>query len=80
MKKIAAAFTAEDAAELAEIEATTKHNVKATQYLIRRRLDTAGLSRLNELVHFACTSEDINNLSYAITVKAVGRRHLASST
>ncbi|MBX3312082.1 MAG: adenylosuccinate lyase [Microbacteriaceae bacterium] len=69
LKKIAATFTDEDAAELAEIEATTKHDVKAVEYLIRRRLDAAGLSRLDELVHFACTSEDINNLSYAITVK-----------
>lgn len=70
LDKIASTFTEDDAVELAEIENTTKHDVKAVEYLIRRRLDSVGLSRLAELVHFACTSEDINNLAYAITVKA----------
>jgi len=56
--------------ELAGIEATTRHDVKAVEYLVRDRLAALGLDRLAELTHFACTSEDINNLSYALTVRA----------
>jgi adenylosuccinate lyase len=55
---------------LAEIEAKTRHDVKAVEYLIRGELDRLGLNGISELTHFACTSEDINNLSYALTVKA----------
>jgi adenylosuccinate lyase len=59
--------------ELAELEATTRHDVKAVEYLVRRRLSSLGLDPIAELTHFACTSEDINNLSYAITVSAAVR-------
>ncbi|AMB59839.1 adenylosuccinate lyase [Microterricola viridarii] len=55
--------------ELAELEAVTRHDVKAVEYLVRRRLAALGLDSIAELTHFACTSEDINNLSYAITVR-----------
>ena len=55
--------------ELAELEATTRHDVKAVEYLVRRRLGTLGLAHISELTHFAATSEDINNLSYALTVR-----------
>lgn len=55
---------------LAEKEAVTRHDVKAVEYLVRDRLEQQGLSRLAEAVHIACTSEDINNLSYALTIKA----------
>ncbi|MEO7017388.1 MAG: adenylosuccinate lyase [Leifsonia sp.] len=55
---------------LAELEATTKHDVKAVEYLVRERLHALGLDRIAELTHFAATSEDINNLSYALTVSA----------
>ncbi|MFC6356248.1 adenylosuccinate lyase [Luethyella okanaganae] len=59
--------------ELAELEAVTRHDVKAVEYLVRRRLTSIGLDSIAELTHFACTSEDINNLSYALTVSdAVG--------
>ncbi|PJJ73687.1 adenylosuccinate lyase [Diaminobutyricimonas aerilata] len=54
--------------ELAELEGTTRHDVKAVEYLVRRRLDALGLTDVAELTHFACTSEDINNLSYGLTV------------
>ncbi|HSP76755.1 MAG TPA: adenylosuccinate lyase, partial [Cryobacterium sp.] len=54
--------------ELAALEATTRHDVKAVEYLVRRRLTTLGLDHISELTHFAATSEDINNLSYALTV------------
>lgn len=59
--------------ELAELEATTRHDVKAVEYLVRRRLSTLGLDHIAELTHFAATSEDINNLSYALTVSAAVR-------
>jgi len=54
--------------ELAELEATTRHDVKAVEYLVRRRLSALGLDHIAELTHFAATSEDINNLAYALTV------------
>jgi adenylosuccinate lyase len=54
--------------ELAAFEAKTRHDVKAVEYLVRDRLHALGLDAIAELTHFACTSEDINNLSYAITV------------
>ncbi|MFJ8895173.1 adenylosuccinate lyase [Leifsonia sp. NPDC102414] len=55
---------------LAELEATTKHDVKAVEYLVRERMHALGLDSIAELTHFAATSEDINNLSYALTVSA----------
>lgn len=55
---------------LAEIEATTQHDVKAVEYLVREQLGRQGLEAFAELTHICCTSEDINNLSYAITIKA----------
>lgn len=62
-------FDAASIRELAGIEAVTVHDVKAVEYFIGRRLDALGLGRLTALVHFGCTSEDINNLSYALGVK-----------
>lgn len=62
-------FSDSDVAELATIEATTKHDVKAIEYFIRDRLIKIGRNDLLELTHFGCTSEDINNLSYAVTVR-----------
>jgi adenylosuccinate lyase len=69
LRNIIRNFSDEDVATLAATEATTKHDVKAVEYFIRGKLDQLGLSNLAELTHFACTSEDINNLSYAITVR-----------
>ena len=62
-------FSDADIAELAKTEAVTRHDVKAIEYFVRDRLTEIGRSDLHELTHFACTSEDINNLSYAITVR-----------
>ena len=64
-----ARFDGDDVAALGKIEAKTQHDVKAVEYFLRGILDDHGLSALNELVHFACTSEDINNLSYALLLK-----------
>ncbi|HLT68008.1 MAG TPA: adenylosuccinate lyase [Microbacterium sp.] len=54
---------------LAEKERTTRHDVKAVEYLVRDRLAQQGLDHLAELTHFALTSEDVNSTSYALTVK-----------
>lgn len=62
-------FGDEDVAALASIEATTRHDVKAVEYFVRDKLTKLGREDLNELTHFAATSEDLNNLSYAITIK-----------
>jgi len=62
-------FDSADVAALAEIEAKTQHDVKAVEYFLREILEQHGLGHLGELVHFACTSEDINNLSYALLLK-----------
>ena len=52
----------------------TRHDVKAVEYLVRDRLSTLGLDAVAELTHFACTSEDINSLAYALTVKRAVER------
>ena len=62
-------FSDSDVKALSEIEATTRHDVKAVEYFIRNKLEAMGRADLNELVHFACTSEDINNLAYALTIR-----------
>jgi len=56
--------------QLATLEATTRHDVKAVEYFVRSELATLGLDDVAELTHFAATSEDINNLSYALIVRA----------
>lgn len=65
----AANFGQAEIDQLAETERTTQHDVKAVEYLVRGKLDEMDLGRLAELTHVCCTSEDINNLSYALTVK-----------
>lgn len=69
LRAIVTEFDADAVKELAEIEAVTVHDVKAVEYYIGRRLEALGLAHLTALVHFGCTSEDINNLSYALGVK-----------
>ncbi|WP_284304899.1 adenylosuccinate lyase [Mobilicoccus caccae] len=72
LRAIVAEFGADDIAELAEIERETVHDVKAVEYYLKRRMpDILGedSEQLAELVHFCCTSEDINNLCYALMVK-----------
>ena len=69
LRKIVTNFSDSDVRELGETEAVTKHDVKAVEYFIRARLEKLERHDLLELTHFGCTSEDINNLSYAITVR-----------
>ena len=73
LRDVATNFGDADVARIAELEATTRHDVKAVEYLVREHLERLGLSRIAELTHFACTSEDINNLSYGITLGAAVR-------
>src|SRR5690606_12996193 len=70
LRAIADGFSVADAAEVKEIERTTNHDVKAVEYFIKRRMAAdAELRPATEFVHFACTSEDINNLAYALMLR-----------
>lgn len=68
LREFAADFGQPEIDELARLEATTRHDVKAVEYLVRGKLADLGLNDVAELTHFAATSEDINNLSYALTI------------
>ena len=68
LRQLVIGFGQPEIDELATLEANTRHDVKAVEYLVRRRLEALGLDHIAELTHFAATSEDINNLSYAMTV------------
>ena len=68
LRELVSEFSDESVEKLGKIEATTRHDVKAVEYFVRDALTAMKREDLHELVHFACTSEDINNLSYAITV------------
>ncbi|MCQ1948650.1 adenylosuccinate lyase [Arthrobacter sp. zg-Y859] len=69
LREIVTSFDGNSVAELGEIEKRTVHDVKAVEYYIADRLPALGLENLKSLVHFGCTSEDINNLSYALGIK-----------
>ncbi|MCQ1994139.1 adenylosuccinate lyase [Arthrobacter sp. zg-Y1171] len=69
LREIVTGFDGNSVAELGEIEKRTVHDVKAVEYYIADRLPALGLENLKSLVHFGCTSEDINNLSYALGIK-----------
>ena len=70
LNAIAADFSEADARRVKDIEATTNHDVKAVEYFIKERFaDHEELRAVGEFVHFACTSEDINNLSHALMLR-----------
>jgi len=74
LRQLADDFAEADAARVKEIEATTNHDVKAVEYFLKEQLAAAGADeRLCEFVHFGCTSEDINNLSYALMMEEARR-------
>ena len=63
-------FSLDDAAAVKAIEATTNHDVKAIEYWLKQRFAAnAEISAVTEFIHFACTSEDINNLSHALMLR-----------
>jgi adenylosuccinate lyase len=73
LRSFASDFGQREIDELAALETTTRHDVKAVEYLVRAKLAELGLTSIAELTHFACTSEDINNLAYAVTIRAAVR-------
>ena len=71
LDKLASEFSEADAAAVKSIESRTNHDVKAIEYFLKERLsDNAEIRKVSEFIHFACTSEDINNLSHALMLKS----------
>jgi adenylosuccinate lyase len=70
LNSIISDFSEADAQAVKDIEKTTNHDVKAVEYFLKDKIkDNAELNAVSEFIHFACTSEDINNLSYALMLK-----------
>ncbi len=69
LRNLVTNFDDTTALRIKEIERTTNHDVKAVEYFLRESLGAMSLSDVLEFIHFACTSEDINNLSYALMLK-----------
>ena len=83
LRAIAANVTVEDAARVKEIERTTNHDVKAIEYFLKDKVKGTSLESRGEFIHFACTSEDINNMSHALMLrdgKAVLRQAMDEMT
>ncbi|MGI9238744.1 MAG: adenylosuccinate lyase [Woeseiaceae bacterium] len=71
LNNIVDGFSLDDAERIKKIESTTNHDVKAVEYFIRERLgDGPETQPLKDFLHFGCTSEDINNLSYALMLRS----------
>ncbi len=74
LRALAADFSIADAAEIKDIEAQINHDVKAVEYWLKRRTAAlpaaAELARATEFIHFACTSEDINNVAHALMLRS----------
>ena len=70
LNNIVTGFSEADARRVKEIEATTNHDVKAIEYFLKEKArGNKDIARCSEFIHFACTSEDINNLAYALMLK-----------
>jgi adenylosuccinate lyase len=70
LEKLVTSFSLEQAERVKEIERTTNHDVKAIEYLLKEQAATLPeLEAVSEFIHFACTSEDINNLSHALMLR-----------
>jgi adenylosuccinate lyase len=70
LNEIVSNFSEADAQAVKDIEKTTNHDVKAVEYFLKEKIKhNPELHAVNEFIHFACTSEDINNLSYALMLK-----------
>ena len=70
LNSIISDFSETDAQAVKDIEKTTNHDVKAVEYFLKDKIkNNAELNAVSEFIHFACTSEDINNLSYALMLK-----------
>lgn len=69
LNQIKEEFNIKEAEKVKKIEETTKHDVKAVEYYLDEKFKEKNISKYNNLIHFACTSEDINNLAYGIMEK-----------
>ncbi len=70
LDQIVSSFSEDDAQRIKDIEKTTNHDVKAVEYFLKEQVaNVPELSAVSEFIHFACTSEDINNLSHALMLK-----------
>lgn len=69
LRAIATQFSVDEARRVKAIEATTNHDVKAVEYFIKEQLAGTSLESRSEFVHFACTSEDINNMAHALMLR-----------
>ena len=69
LEEIIESFSAEDAKKIKEIEQTTNHDVKAIEYFLKEKISHSSLADVSEWIHFSLTSEDVNNLSYALILK-----------
>lgn len=70
LENITTSFTERDAIQLKKLETTTNHDIKAIESFLREKISNhPSLSQYKEFIHFGCTSEDINNLSYAFIIK-----------
>ncbi|MGB9428296.1 MAG: adenylosuccinate lyase [Gammaproteobacteria bacterium] len=77
LQKLSDGFDLAAAARIKNIETTTNHDVKAIEYYLREKVrGDAELERLSEFLHFACTSEDINNLAYALLFRETREQQL----
>ena len=71
LEQIISEFCEDDALRVKKIESKTNHDVKAVEYFLKEKIaDNSELMAVNEFIHFACTSEDINNLSHALMLQA----------
>jgi len=70
VSNIYSGFNRESASLVKQIEKTTNHDVKAVEYYIKQELEKRGLNKIKEWTHFCCTSEDINNTSYALMIRS----------
>jgi adenylosuccinate lyase len=69
VRKIYGNFSEADAATVKEIEKTTNHDVKAVEYFVKQKLESLGLGTVKEFIHFALTSQDINNTAIPLSLK-----------
>jgi len=69
LRALADGFSVADACRVKEIEQTTNHDVKAVEYFLKEKVKGTSLEARSEFIHFACTSEDINNMSHALMLR-----------
>jgi len=72
LEGIISKFDEKEAKKVKDIEKTTNHDVKAVEYYIKQKIKGTSLAKHEEFIHFACTSEDINNLAYALMIQGAG--------